>query len=147
MAKAPSQPYPAILVILLTGGAISWAGSQGSVMASHTPFLEIGLPLFARCGAVLMTWTLQGLWSWSRHPNCFGEIVLWYGIALIALPALSGWQYVTIVSPVFVSILLTRISGVPLLEARAKKRWESDDAYRAFENRTSTLFPRPLIAA
>ncbi|MGK0360862.1 MAG: steroid 5-alpha reductase family enzyme, partial [Bradymonadia bacterium] len=57
-----------------------------------------------------------GLWSWSRHPNYFGEILLWAGMAIVALPVLHGWQYVTLISPVFVFFLLTRVSGVPLLE-------------------------------
>jgi steroid 5-alpha reductase family enzyme len=56
-----------------------------------------------------------GLWAWSRHPNYFGEIVLWVGVAIIALPVLRGWQWVTLISPVFVAILITRISGVPML--------------------------------
>ena len=84
----------------------------------------------------------SGLWSRSRHPNYFGEIVLWVGIALIALPALSGWQYVTLVSPVFVSILLTRVSGIPLLEASADRRWGADPEYLAYRARTPLLFPR-----
>jgi steroid 5-alpha reductase family enzyme len=84
-----------------------------------------------------------GLWAWSRHPNYCGEIVLWIGVALIALPALSGWSFATLVSPVFVYVLLTRISGVPLLEARAKKKWGDDPAYRAYKARTPVLWPRP----
>ena len=58
----------------------------------------------------------SGLWAWSRHPNYFGEIVLWIGMALIAVPVLSGWQWFTLISPLFVALLLTRISGVPMLE-------------------------------
>ena len=85
----------------------------------------------------------SGLWAWSRHPNYFGEIALWAGIALIAAPALSGWQWVTMVSPVFVFVLLTRISGIPLLEARGRKRWGSDPEYRTYVERTPALFPRP----
>ncbi|MCH2170433.1 DUF1295 domain-containing protein [Myxococcota bacterium] len=84
----------------------------------------------------------SGLWAWSRHPNYFGEIVLWLGIACVAFPALSGWQYATLVSPIFVFVLLSRISGVPLLEARGKKKWGHEPEYRAYLDRTPTLFPR-----
>jgi len=84
-----------------------------------------------------------GLWAWSRHPNYFGEILLWAGIALIALPALSGWQLVTLISPVFVALLLIRVSGIPLLEARAEKRWGEDPDYRAWKKKTPALIPRP----
>lgn len=84
-----------------------------------------------------------GLWAWSRHPNYFGEITLWVGIALIAVPALSGWQYVTLISPVFVAVLLSRISGVPLLEARAQQRWGDDPEYRDYRRRTPVLVLRP----
>jgi steroid 5-alpha reductase family enzyme len=84
-----------------------------------------------------------GLWAWSRHPNYFGEITLWLGIALIALPALSGWQWLTLVSPLFVYVLLTRISGVPMLESRAKKRWGDEPEYRAYKQRTPSVFLRP----
>lgn len=83
-----------------------------------------------------------GLWAWSRHPNYFGEIVLWTGIALIALPALSGWQYVTLISPLFVFFLLTRVSGIPPLESRAEERWGDDPEFRAYKARTPVLFPR-----
>lgn len=84
-----------------------------------------------------------GLWAWSRHPNYFGEILLWVGVAVIAFPALSGWQYVTLLSPVFVYLLLTRVSGVPMLERRADKRWGGEEAYEAYKARTPVLVPRP----
>jgi steroid 5-alpha reductase family enzyme len=84
-----------------------------------------------------------GLWSWSRHPNYFGEIVLWIGVAIIALPILRGWQWLTLISPVFVIILLTRISGVPMLEARADTKWGGQPDYEAYKAGTSILIPMP----
>lgn len=84
-----------------------------------------------------------GLWAWSRHPNYFGEIVLWVGIAIIAFPVLSGWQYVTLISPVFVTLLLTRVSGVPMLEARADEKWGGQDDYEAYKTKTPVLLMRP----
>ncbi len=84
-----------------------------------------------------------GLWSWSRHPNYFGEIVLWIGVAIIALPVLSGWQWVTMISPVFVFFLLTRISGVPMLEKRADEKWGGQEDYEAYKANTSILIPLP----
>lgn len=84
-----------------------------------------------------------GLWSWSRHPNYFGEIILWTGIALIALPVLSGWQYVTLASPFMVTLLLTRVSGIPLLEEAADKKWGGQPEYEAYKKTTSLLVLLP----
>jgi len=84
----------------------------------------------------------SGLWAWSRHPNYFGEIVLWIGVAIIALPVLRGWQWVTLISPVFVTLLLTRISGVPILEKRADEKWGGQEDYEAYKERTPVLIPR-----
>jgi steroid 5-alpha reductase family enzyme len=88
-----------------------------------------------------------GLWAWSRHPNYFGEIVLWVGVAIIALPVLRGWQWVTLISPVFVALLITRISGVPLLEKRADERWGGQEEYEAYKERTPVLIPRPRFSS
>jgi steroid 5-alpha reductase family enzyme len=84
-----------------------------------------------------------GLWAWSRHPNYFGEIVLWIGVAIIALPTLNGWQWLTMISPIFVIILLTRISGVPMLEARADEKWGGQADYEEYKAKTSILVPLP----
>ena len=84
-----------------------------------------------------------GLWSWSRHPNYFGEIMLWTGIAIMAVPVLSGWRWVALVSPVFVAVLLIRISGIPALERRGAKRWGDDQAYQEYVRTTSVLVPLP----
>ncbi len=86
----------------------------------------------------------HGLWRYSRHPNYFGEILLWSGIAIMAYPMLAGWQHLTLVSPLFVYVLLTRVSGVNMLEASGRKRWGDDPAYREYCERTPTLFLNPL---
>mgnify|MGYP006413734615 FL=1 len=85
----------------------------------------------------------HGLWAWSQHPNYFGEITLWIGVTIVAYPVLSGWQLLTLISPVFVYILLTRISGIPLLATRAQKKWGHDPAYRAYCEQPPILLPRP----
>jgi steroid 5-alpha reductase family enzyme len=84
-----------------------------------------------------------GIWSWSQHPNYFGEITLWSGLALVALPALSGWQLVTMISPLFVYLLLTRISGIPLLDRLADKKWGDNPDYKSYVAATSKLLLKP----
>jgi steroid 5-alpha reductase family enzyme len=84
-----------------------------------------------------------GLWAWSRHPNYFGEIVLWTGMAIVAIPVLQGWQWATLISPVFVAFLLIKVSGIPLLEAKADRRWGGEDDYEEYKRRTPVLVPKP----
>lgn len=84
-----------------------------------------------------------GLWAWSRHPNYFGEIMLWVGVTIIALPILQGWQWVALISPLFVTLLLTRISGLPMLEERADEKWGGQADYEAYKANTPVLVPRP----
>ena len=83
----------------------------------------------------------HGLWKWSRHPNYLGEIILWFGIALIAYPVLSDWQLITLISPIFVYILLTRVSGINILEGRANKKWGNNPEYIRYKELTPVLFP------
>ena len=85
----------------------------------------------------------SGLWSWSQHPNYFGEITLWLGLALFTYPVLSGWQLVTLISPIFVYLLLTRLSGIPTLDRLAKEKWGSDSDYIAYVEATSKLMLAP----
>jgi steroid 5-alpha reductase family enzyme len=82
-----------------------------------------------------------GLWSRSRHPNYVGEITLWVGIFICAVPQLVGWQWVAVISPLFIILLLTRVSGVPMLEASADKQWGGDPDYQAYKRTTPVLWP------
>jgi len=142
--------------------------SVAAALAAITSVTKVGLGIFALVGfliwlvgfalEVIADWQKSkfkatpenagkfinvGLWSWSRHPNYFGEIVLWIGVAIIALPVLSGWQWLTLISPLFIYILLTRISGVPMLEARADEKWGGQVEYEAYKAKTSVLIPKP----
>ena len=81
-----------------------------------------------------------GLWSFSRHPNYLGEIVLWTGIAVMSISSLEGLQYITLISPIFVYVLLVYISGVRILENQAEKKWGHLDIYRQYVKKTPQLF-------
>ena len=83
-----------------------------------------------------------GLWAKSRHPNYFGEILLWIGVAIVAIPALQGWQWVALISPVFVTLLLTKVSGVPLLEKKADTKWGGQADYESYKESTPVLIPK-----
>ena len=83
-----------------------------------------------------------GLWARSRHPNYFGEILLWAGISVMAIPYLSGIQWVVMLSPLFVYALLTRVSGIPTLVRRGQELWGDDPAYQAYVASTPRLLPR-----
>lgn len=88
-----------------------------------------------------------GLWAWSRHPNYFGEILLWTGMAIIAVPVLHGWQWATLISPVFVAFLLVKVSGVPMLEEKADNRWGGQDDYEKYKRNTPVLMMKPPAKA
>ena len=82
-----------------------------------------------------------GLWARSQHPNYFGEITLWSGISIMALPILSDWQYLALISPIFVFWLLTQVSGIPMLQKIARERWGSEQAFKDYQAKTPLLFP------
>ena len=84
----------------------------------------------------------SGLWSLSRHPNYFGEIIIWIGVAVVALPVLSGWALFTFISPLWVVAQLTLISGIPMLEKKADKRWGGQEDYEQYKMNTPVLIPR-----
>ena len=83
-----------------------------------------------------------GLWSYSRHPNYFGEILLWFGVAIMSFSSLEGFQYLTLISPIFVYIFVVYISGIRILENQANKKWGHLDSYKEYLKNTPRLFFR-----
>jgi steroid 5-alpha reductase family enzyme len=84
-----------------------------------------------------------GLWKYSRHPNYFGESLLWWGLFVAVLPVFSGWDFLTALGPLYLTLLLLFVSGVPLLEKSADKKFGSDPLYREYKRRTSIFIPLP----
>ncbi len=78
----------------------------------------------------------RGLWSWSRHPNYFGEVVQWWGIFLMCVEP-GGWWL--IISPIVITFLILKVSGVPMLE----KLMEGRPGFAEYKQRTALFFPRP----
>lgn len=79
----------------------------------------------------------RGLWKFSRHPNYFGEVTLWWGLWLLALPVPGGW--LTVVGPVTITFLILKVSGIPMLE----KPYEERPDFQEYKRRTSAFFPLP----
>lgn len=148
----------------LQGLWVFWTGLAAWILILHPTSSEVGL--LDRAGLALWVlgfgievvadaqkrafradpanrdrWIDTGLWAWSRHPNYLGEILLWTGIAVIGAGQFEGPQWVGLLSPVFVTLLLTRGSGIPLLEEGADARWGDDPAYRQYRDRVPVLVP------
>jgi steroid 5-alpha reductase family enzyme len=85
----------------------------------------------------------SGLWQYSRHPNYFGEVLLWWGLFLVIAPALSGVLYLTILGPVSITVLILFVSGVPLLEKSADSKYGDSEEYEEYKRRTSIFLLRP----
>jgi steroid 5-alpha reductase family enzyme len=115
--------------------------TAAAALAAITTEREVEFGLFGIAG--LFVWALGfGFESIADLQNYFGEIVIWIGIAIIAFPSLEGLGLITLISPVFVAFLLTRISGVPLLEKSADRRWGGRDDYEKYKRSTPVLIPK-----
>ncbi|KAI4347252.1 hypothetical protein L6164_008079 [Bauhinia variegata] len=88
-------------------------------------------------------WCYVGLWKYTRHPNYFGEILLWWGIFSASTPVLKGAEWLVILGPIFLTLLLLFVSGIPLIENSADKKFGNVDGYRSYKRRTSPLIPLP----
>ena len=87
-------------------------------------------------------WIESGLWSISRHPNYLGEILLWTGIAFFGISCFTGLERVAWISPIFIYLLLTKVSGIPILDKRALEKWGDDPEYQKYRENTPALIPR-----
>merc|ERR1711920_966976 len=82
-----------------------------------------------------------GLWKYSRHPNYFGEILMWVGLCVSCSYSFSGWGVLGWLSPAFNAFLLLFVSGVPLLEKAGQERWGNEPAYQHYMENTSCIVP------
>lgn len=137
-----------------------WIAMTSDTQSDSYVWLVVGLVIWAIGFAIEVTADMQksrfkanpankgkfistGIWSWSQHPNYFGEIALWTGVAIAAFSNFSGWQFVGFVSPIFTLVLLTKGSGIPLLQKKGQAKWGDDPAYQAYLKNTSLLVPLP----
>ena len=87
-------------------------------------------------------WIESGIWKFSRHPNYFGEIFLWFGLYIFTIGAFNLNEIlIGFIGPLYIAVLILFVSGVPLLEKGADKRWGDDIEYQRYKKRTSTLIP------
>lgn len=126
--QAPSAPLGWFdllgLAIWLTGFCFEALGDWQLLQFIRNP---------ANKGTLMTT----GLWRYTRHPNYFGEVTLWWGIWLIAFAIPGGWM--TIIGPITITFLILKVSGIPMLEKPYQERADFQD----YKRRTSAFFPLP----
>lgn len=86
-------------------------------------------------------WISQGVWSVVRHPNYLGEIMLWFGLFISASSTFKSTEYLSVLSPMFVAFLLSKVSGIPILERRNMRLWKDNPQYIEHIRTTSRLIP------
>lgn len=84
-------------------------------------------------------WIDEGLWYYSRHPNYFGEIMLWTGAFIGVTPILNNAQWAVAISPVFVWFLLAKVSGIPLLEPGSERKWGDQIEFQLYKRNTQPI--------
>jgi steroid 5-alpha reductase family enzyme len=139
--------------------ALTAISSETGVVMNALFYIGLGLFIYGFCTEIIADnqkskfrsipenrdkFITTGLWAKSRHPNFFGEIVLWAGIAVMSFSSLNGLQYLTLISPVFTYLLLVYVSGVRMLEARADKKWGQDQEYVKYKSETPVLMIKYL---
>ena len=133
-----SLPSPLPFTALTAVGLALWAAGFAIEAASDAQKFRFKNDPVAGKGFMR-----TGLWSWSRHPNYFGESLLWWGIFLAAVPGFRGWDFLTALGPLGLTLLLLFVSGVPLLEKSADAKYGKDADYLEYKRRTSLFIPLP----
>ena len=88
-------------------------------------------------------WIESGLWKYSRHPNYFGEMLVWWGLYFASIPLIGALGPIFAIGPLYISFLLIKVSGIPLLEESNKKKYKDNKKYLEYIKRTSILIPLP----
>jgi len=114
--------------------------SIGFVVEAVSDFQKF---VFKRKGENRNKWMNRGFWKYSRHPNYFGEIVVWWGLFVVVVPLLGSKAFFAVLGPLFITILLLFVSGIPLLEKSAEKKYGNNPQYVQYRDQTSLLIPWP----
>ncbi len=132
---------PIVFINTAPAGPLGWQELLGlTVWLTGFCFEAIGdwqLLTFIRNPAHKGKLMTEGLWRYTRHPNYFGEVTLWWGIWLMTLSLPVGWM--TVIGPMTITFLILKVSGIPMLE----KPYEDRADFREYKRRTSAFFPMP----
>ena len=131
-----SSPTNNEIFYLIFGGLVYLVGLVTEIIADYQKTIH------NRLNNKQSEFITSGLWSMSRHPNYFGEFLIWTGITIICFPVFSGFKYLGLITPIFIYLLLNYISGVNLLEERAKEKWGKDPEYVKYLKTTPKFFPK-----
>ena len=87
------------------------------------------------------TFIQSGLWKYSRHPNYFGESLLWWGIFIMLIPLLQSLLFFAVIGPVFIAFLLFKVTGIPPLEKIADQKYKGNIEFQKYKQKTNLFFP------
>ena len=149
--------FKSLYIVFLLQGLLAWviclpalAAVSGQTAPGPLDFLGLALWLIGMYFEVVGDWQLarfrrgqsssddvldSGLWRYTRHPNYFGEAMMWWGIFLFALSVERGWT--AVISPLLITFLLLRVSGIAMLE----KKYRNNQEFREYARKTSPFFP------
>lgn len=121
--------------LLILAGILFFTGLTIETIADAQKFA------FKKTAAGKGRWMESGIWRYSRHPNYFGEMLVWWSIALPGITVFSGFQWFYFIGPAFITFLLLFVSGIPLLEKEADRKWGTNADYLQWKHSTSLLVP------